>query len=189
MKDLFHKSALYTFIIYTYPIDHNLLATVKEYSQRHKIPSISINSAGFYSYFKIHLPQTFPIVETHPDSTATTDLRLLSPWHELSAFAQEMTANIDELDAHAHGHIPYVVLLLHYLDEWRKAHNGENPGTYAEKTTFRKMVAAGARMNNPEGGEENYDEATAAVLKTLSKLSLSSSVKEVFDYTPNEVCL
>jgi NEDD8-activating enzyme E1 regulatory subunit len=148
---------------------------------------ISINSAGFYSYFRIHLPGSFPIVDTHPDSEATTDLRLLSPWPELVTFAREMTTNIDELDAHTHGHIPYVVLLLHYLDKWKMDHEGKSPQTYAEKTAFRKMIAGAARTNTPEGGEENYDEAVAAVLKTITAPALSSSVKEVFEYVPDEV--
>ena len=172
--------------MYTHAIDKKLLAIMEEYSQLHKIPLVSIHSAGFYSYFRILLPSTFPIVDTHPDSTATTDLRLLSPWPELAEFVQEMTADIDNLDAHAHGHIPYVGLLLHYLTEWRSAHGGKNPQTYAEKTSFRKFIADAARTDNPEGGEENYDEAVAAVLKTITTPSLSSSVREVFDYTPDE---
>lgn len=185
--DLLQNDAPYTFIVYTHPIDKRLLAVIEEYGQRHKIPLISIHSAGFYSYFSIRLPGTFPIIDTHPDSTAITDLRLLSPWPELSAFSKEMTANIDSLDSHAHGHIPYVVLLLYYLEEWRNANGGENPRTYAEKTSFRKMVADAARSDNPEGGEENYDEAVAAVVKSIITPSLSSSVREVFDYIPDKV--
>jgi amyloid beta precursor protein binding protein 1 len=187
MKDLFQYDNKYTFIICTHPIDAKLLAIVEQYSQSHKIPMIFIHSAGFYSYFRIHLPGSFPIVDTHPDSTATTDLRLLTPWPELSSFAHEMTVNINDLDAHTHGHIPYVVLLLHYLEEWKKSHVGKPPQTYAEKILFRKIVADGARTNIPEGGEENYDEAVAAVLKTITMPSLSSSVREVFDYNPDEV--
>ena len=187
LDDLLRNDIQYTFIVYTHPIDKKLLASVEEYSRRHKIPLVSIHSAGFYSYFDIQLPGTFPIVDTHPDSTAITDLRLLSPWPELTAFSQEMTANMDSLDSHAHGHIPYVVLLLYYLEEWRSTHGGENPRTYAEKTSFRKMVADAARSDNPEGGEENYDEAVAAVVKTVVMPSLSSSVREVFDYTPDKV--
>jgi NEDD8-activating enzyme E1 regulatory subunit len=160
---------------------------VEEYSILRKIPLISINCVGFYSYFRVHLPGSFPIVDTHPDSTATTDLRLLSPWPELSNLAQDMTNNIDSLDAHAHGHIPYVLLLLHYLEQWKKTHNGDTPQTYADKIAFRKLVAAAARTDNPDGGEENFDEASAAVLKTISTPSLSSSVREVFEYTPNQV--
>jgi amyloid beta precursor protein binding protein 1 len=187
MKDLLRNDFQYTFIICTHPIDAKVLAFVEQYSQTQKIPVMYIHSAGFYSYFSIHLPGSFPIVDTHPDSTATTDLRLLSPWRELSTFAHEMTINIDKLDAHTHGHIPYVVLLLHYLEEWKKSHAGKHPQTYAEKIAFRKMVAEGARTDIPEGGEENYDEAVAAVLKTITMPSLSGSVREVFEYNPNEV--
>jgi NEDD8-activating enzyme E1 regulatory subunit len=187
MNDVFRNGLRYTFIICTQPIDEKVLSFVQEYRQSQKIPVVSVHSAGFYSYFRIYLPGSFPIVDTHPDSTATTDLRVLSPWPELSKFSQEMTAKIDELDAHAHGHIPYVVLLLHYLEEWKMSHASNVPQTYAEKTAFRKMVANGARTNNPEGVEENYDEAVAAVLKTITMPTLSSSVREVFEYTPNEV--
>jgi amyloid beta precursor protein binding protein 1 len=187
MNDVLHNDAQYTLIICTQPIDGKVLAFVEEYTQSQKIPVVSIHSAGFYSYFRIHLPGSFPIIDTHPDSTATTDLRLLSPWPELSKFAQAMTAKIDELDTQPHGHIPYLVLLLYYLEEWKNGHGGGVPQTYAEKTAFRKMVADGARTNNPEGGEENYDEAVAAVLKTIAMPTLSSSVREVFDYTPNKV--
>jgi len=118
--------------MYSLPIDPNDLAVVKKYGKEHKVPILSIHSAGFYSYFQIHLPENFPIVDTHPDSTATTDLRLLKPWPELSKFAEDLTKDIDSLSAHEHGHIPYLVLLLHYLEKWKESH-GECPRTYKDK--------------------------------------------------------
>lgn len=164
-----------------------MLDLVKSYSLKHRVPSIAIHTTGFFSYFTIHLPGNFPIVDTHPDSTATTDLRLLNPWPELQQFTESLTANIDSLSAHDHGHIPYLILLLYYLEEWKKEHGGEPPKTYKEKTAFRLMVAQAARTDNPEGGEENYDEAVGAVLKNISASTISSSVREVFDYVPNDV--
>ncbi|KUJ06929.1 uncharacterized protein LY89DRAFT_726066 [Mollisia scopiformis] len=185
VQNLLENDRKYTLIMYTYPIEPQDLALVQEYGNKHKVPIIAIHSAGFYSYFRTHLPGNFPIVDTHPDSTATTDLRLLTPWEELSKFANEFTSDIDNLSAHEHGHIPYLVILLHYLEKW-KAEHGTLPSTYKEKTAFRATVSAGARTNNPEGGEENFDEAAAAVLKTISAPTLASSVKAVFDYKPNE---
>jgi NEDD8-activating enzyme E1 regulatory subunit len=172
--------------MYTLPIEPQTLALVQQYGQQHKVPLISIHSAGFYSYFRIHLPGCFPIIDTHPDTTSTTDLRLHNPWAALSEFTARLTRDIDSLSAHEHGHIPYVVLLLYYLGKWKESH-GEFPNTYGSKKEFREFVSAGARTDNPEGGEENYDEATAAVLKAVSIPSLSSSVKAVFDYQPNSV--
>lgn len=143
---------------------------------------MAIHSAGFYSYFRINLPGAFPIVDTHPDETATTDLRLLTPWPELAVFAEELTKNIDDLSDFEHGHLPYVVILLHYLERWKAEHDGSYPSTYKEKTEFRRIVQGVARTQNAEGGEENFDEAAAAVLKTLVVPSLPSGLKEIFEY-------
>jgi amyloid beta precursor protein binding protein 1 len=79
-----------------------------------------------------------------------------------------------------HGHVPYLALLLHYLEEWKKTHDGKVPQNYKEKTEFRATLSQAARTNNPEGGEENFDEAVAAVLKSLNPPEASSSVKEIF---------
>jgi amyloid beta precursor protein binding protein 1 len=173
--------------MYSLPIDPLRLAVIQKYGEQHKVPLISLHSAGFYSYFRMYLPASFPIVDTHPDSTATTDLRLLTPWPELSEFAADLTKDIGDLSAHEHGHIPYVVLLLHYLEKWKATHDELPPTSYSDKKAFRSLVSGEARTDSPEGGEENFEEAAAAVLKTLSVPELSSSVKEVFDYKPDEV--
>jgi amyloid beta precursor protein binding protein 1 len=79
-----------------------------------------------------------------------------------------------------HGHVPYIALLLHFLEEWKAEHGGQPPQNYKEKTEFRNGVSKAARTNNPEGGEENFDEAVAAVLKSLHPPKPTSSVKEMF---------
>jgi len=79
-----------------------------------------------------------------------------------------------------HGHIPYIAILLYHLEEWKKGHDGKVPQNYKEKTEFRTIVSQAARKNNPEGGEENYDEAVAVVLKSLNPPEPSSTVKEIF---------
>ena len=174
--------------MYSYPIEKETLALVEKYGRENKVPIVAIHSAGFYSYFRVQLPGNFPIVDTHPDSTATTDLRLLKPWQELSDFAADLTKDIEKLEELEHGHIPYVVLLLHYLKEWKVSH-GKYPEKYTDKKAFRELLASGARTDTPEGGEENYDEACAAVLKTVSAPTLPSSVKAVFDYEPTDVSI
>lgn len=171
-------------ILYAHPVQQDTLDLLHKYGQEHKTPLISVHSAGFYSYFRIRLPGAFPIVDTHPDETATTDLRLLAPWLELTEFAHELTTDIDALDAHEHGHLPYIVILLYYLERWREAHDGKDPTAYKEKTAFRQTVADAARKDNPEGGEENFDEAVGAVLRNIDRPSLPSGLREVFEYEP-----
>ncbi|KAI1002868.1 hypothetical protein K3495_g5335 [Podosphaera aphanis] len=184
LERLFKKQK-FTFIINTYPIKREILDVIQQHATRNKIPMISVHSAGFYSYFKIYYPTIFPIVHTHPDPEAVTDLRLLNPWEELSRFSSELTKNIESLSAQEHGHIPYVAILLHFLAEWKTTH-GSYPSTYSEKMAFKKIIAQNARTNTAEGSEENFDEAIAAVMKNIRAPSLSSSIKEVFDYSPAE---
>ena len=107
------------------------------------------------------------------------DLRLLEPWPELSEYFHRKTKGLELMDNDEHGHIPYVILLLHYLELWKASHGTHPPETYKEKTEFREMVRRGARTGSAEGGEENFDEAVGAVLKTLSSHAPSRAVKEV----------
>jgi NEDD8-activating enzyme E1 regulatory subunit len=182
LQQLLESSPIFTIIMYSHPIRPDDLQVIQSYGQTHKTPLVAMHSVGFYSYFRIHLPGTFPIVDTHPDDTATTDLRLLAPWPELSDFARELTADIDNLNDHEHGHLPYIVILLHYLEKWRDAHHGSFPSNYKEKVEFRQMVSNASRRDNAEGGEENFDEAVAAVLRNVEKPSLPSGLREVFQY-------
>lgn len=144
------------------------------------IPVLYLHSVGFLSTFSVQLPAEFPIVETHPDPESTQDLRLLNPWPELVTAAANLN-NLDTLDDHQHGHVPYILLLLHFLEQWKRSHEGNAPSNYKEKTEFREFVRSQTRTSNPEGGEENFDEAVAAVLKTISPFSLRSSIREIFE--------
>ncbi|GAW19984.1 hypothetical protein ANO14919_094780 [Xylariales sp. No.14919] len=182
LQHVFNSSGPFTLIIYTNPIRQEDLATIEAYAGQYQTPVVCVHSAGFYSYFRFSLHGTFPIVDTHPEVEKTTDLRLLQPWPELSAFAKEMVKGIDTLDDHEHGHLPYVVILLHFLEQWRQSHDGKSPTTPKEKREFGRLVLSGSRTNNPEGGEENFQEAIDAINKNIKQSELEPGLKEVFDH-------
>ncbi|KAK3678051.1 hypothetical protein LTR78_002146 [Recurvomyces mirabilis] len=165
----------YNLIIVAAPIDPAILAKIQAHSQQYRIPTFYLHSVGFFSSFSVYLPPTFPIVETHPDPTSTTDLRLLKPWPALSAFAKEKLKGLEEgtMAAHDKAHIPWLCLLLHYLEKWKQAHDGNVPEAFKEKTAFRDTVRAG------DYNEENFDEACAAVLKSLNPPTPPSDVRDI----------
>ncbi|KAF2755440.1 hypothetical protein EJ05DRAFT_502901 [Pseudovirgaria hyperparasitica] len=171
----------YTLIMVTSPVKAEILAQISSHASTTGTPIFYIHCVGFYAQFSVHLSPSFPIVDTHPDPLSTQDLRLLTPWPSLLDLARRKTTGLEQMNEHDHGHVPYVLLLLHYLDLWKAEHDGQAPGNYKDKTAFRESVAKGARTNTPEGGEENYDEAVAAVLKSLNPPSLGSGVREVFE--------
>lgn len=170
----------YTLILVASPIDPEVLLRISQYSSSSNVPVFLCHSVGFYSHFSVQLPPAFPIVDTHPDPESTTDLRLLKPWSELVQLAEEQTSGLDKMDEESHGHVPYVFLLLHYLEMWKKSHDGQPPLNYKEKNEFKAIVTTATRTDNAEGGEENFEQAVAAVLKNFNLPEPSSAVKEVF---------
>ncbi|KAL1633765.1 hypothetical protein SLS56_002644 [Neofusicoccum ribis] len=171
----------YTLIIVAAPVRPSILEQISLHASKTQTPTFYLHCVGFYAHFSIHLPPAFPIVDTHPPAESTTDLRLLAPWPELLELVAAQTNNLEAMNNEDHGHVPYVLLLLHYLEEWKKSHDGKVPQNYKEKTEFRSLVSNAIRTNIPEGGEENFDEAVAAVLKSLNPPQPSSAVREVFD--------
>lgn len=172
----------FNLILLSAPIPPEPLQRLASYAHSNSIPLIYIQSAGFYASFSIQLPSEFSIVDTHPDPETTQDLRLLAPWPELEA-AVDALGDVTKLPDHEHGHIPYILLLLHYLREWKASNDNSYPSNFKEKTEFRTLVRSGARTNNPEGGEENYDEATAAVLKSIAPPPIGSGCKDLLSMT------
>ncbi|KXG52819.1 Molybdenum cofactor biosynthesis, MoeB [Penicillium griseofulvum] len=169
-------------VIISGPMRRSTVVPLIQEAKQLGIPVLYLHSVGFFSKFSVQLPAEFPIVETHPDPESTQDLRLLNPWPELVAAAAKLD-NLDTMDDHQHGHVPYVLLLLHFLEQWKQSHDGNAPSNYKEKTEFREFVRSQTRTSNPEGGEENFDEAVAAVLKTITPFSLRSSIREIFEMT------
>ena len=171
----------YTVILIASTIDPIIFSNLAEHSAKNSIPLFSIHSVGFYSQFSVQLPSVFPIVDTHPDPASATDLRILKPWRDLQDLAERMTKDCGNLSDDDHSHIPYVLLLLHYVGIWKSKNEGRLPQTYKEKSELRDMIRKDERHGNADAGEENYQEAVAAVLKSLNSPSLGSGVREIFE--------
>jgi amyloid beta precursor protein binding protein 1 len=138
-----------------------------------------MQSVGFYSHFSIAYPTAFTITDTHPDPVTVSDLRLTNPWPELADYAAKKTADLDKMDDHAHGHVPWLLLILHFLDQWKKI-NGKLPETFKEKIEFRKFIMSHARISSSSGVEENFEQAAAAVVKHVKDPNEKPS-KDIMD--------
>ncbi|KAL9000123.1 MAG: hypothetical protein Q9169_001198 [Polycauliona sp. 2 TL-2023] len=172
----------YNLVVFVASKQNNLLLRlVSDHCAGKALPLFYVHSLGLFSHFSAQLPDPFPIVDTHPDPTSSQDLRLIEPWPELQDFAKSKTHNLGTLSNHDHGHVPYLLLLLRFLDDWRGSHDGQIPMEYREKKEFKSFVQSKARTDNAEGGEENFEEAAAAILKSLNKPSLPSGLREVFE--------
>ncbi|PHH75383.1 hypothetical protein CDD82_4468 [Ophiocordyceps australis] len=185
LEQLLDSSATEPFavVVYVLPLPVERLNLIKGYARKNNAALVALHSVGFYAYFRISLPGIFPIVDTHPDESSISDLRLLDPWPELLSYAAKLTKNMDNLSDHDHGHLPLVAILIHYLSHWRDSHGHANPTSYSDKVAFRRLVADSMRRDNGEGGEENFEEAVSAVMKHVTLSTVPSSLQQVFDYS------
>ncbi|PHH71242.1 hypothetical protein CDD83_5240 [Cordyceps sp. RAO-2017] len=182
LRGLLDSTDTFTIILYALPLKAEYAGLIEQYAQTHSAPLVAAHAVGFYSYFSLRLSGIFPIVDTHPDEDVSADLRLLHPWPELSTFACQAVGDIDNLDDFDHGHLPLIVILLHYLSIWRSTHADAYPSTYRDKIAFRAMIYAAMRRNNAEGGEENFEEAISAVMKSVTPFDIPGPLKQVFSY-------
>ncbi|KAN0060147.1 hypothetical protein ACQY0O_008121 [Thecaphora frezii] len=122
-----------------------------------QVPFLRVRSAGMMGQMTVSLKQ-LGLVETHPDSVV--DLRLTRPFAELEALADSFDLDTD--DSMLHSHIPFVVILLKKLAEWKQKNGGSLPTT-ANRADFVALINASRRPDNAD--EENFDEAIAALGK------------------------
>jgi hypothetical protein len=110
------------------------------------IPLLLARSAGFMGLLRIQLrehcstsgPEPLPelarlfshlsfrsrtVVDTHPSSLAS--LRIDCPFDELVAHAESV--DFAKLDSMEHGNVPFVIILVRALSEWKKAVRARNP--------------------------------------------------------------
>ncbi|KAF9579856.1 NEDD8-activating enzyme E1 regulatory subunit [Lunasporangiospora selenospora] len=131
-----------------------------------------VKTVGLVGSARLAVPEHV-IVETHPDSIA--DLRIDSPFPELVDYGKWF--NFETEDGLEFGHIPYVAILLKYIEEWKQQNDGKMPSTYAEKNQLKANIRAG--MRSPD--DENFEEAINSVLRTCQPTVVPSSIKELFN--------
>ena len=137
------------------------------------IPLVIANIVGMYTEIRI-VVREHCVIESKPD-TPLPDLRLDKPFTELIDFYQNI--DLSAFTDTEHAHIPFVVILLKCLDQWRSSHNGEIPRNHKEKTEFKSLINALRRKTD----EENFNEACQNVNKCVVATSLPSNVKDLFE--------
>ncbi|RKP23875.1 NEDD8-activating enzyme E1 regulatory subunit [Syncephalis pseudoplumigaleata] len=149
----------------------DLLALAARCWQTQK-PLVVVRVCGFFGYLRVVGPE-HTVVDTHPDHMA--DLRLYAPFPALLEYAARFES-MDTMSNADHGHVPYVVILLKYLEQFRMKH-GRLPGNYQEKNELKTMIRAGMRASD----EENFHEAMDAVLRSCTKPEIPSSIQALFN--------
>ncbi|KAJ7485285.1 hypothetical protein FB451DRAFT_1337569 [Mycena latifolia] len=122
---------------------------------------VVVNSAGFLGEFFIQFHE-HTIIESHSETAPS--LRIDKAFPALLDYSTSLDfANMDPTD---HTHVPYVIILVRALADWKAAHDGKPPQTTAEKKLFK------------EG--ENFDEAEAQAYRCWTETRVPSDIAALF---------
>ena len=120
-------------------------------------------------------------METHPEDVV--DLRLDAPWPELSRLAS--TLDLDEMDDFEHGHVPYILILLKFLDQWKQTVASSrnvlmkhvSPPTMKDRKALNELLLKEKRNID----EENFDEAIAASFRACRKTEIPFDIQRILN--------
>ncbi|ODV88991.1 hypothetical protein CANCADRAFT_3631 [Tortispora caseinolytica NRRL Y-17796] len=133
-------------------------------------PFIQLISKGFYSSVYISIKE-HTVVETHQSSTP--DLRLDKPWPELLAYIRSI--DLKALDPMDHAHVPYVVLLIIFLDQYKAA--SLNDPSSDQKSRFKNLIRASAPSTVVD--TENYEQASHYSYLAFAPTEIPSAVESI----------
>lgn len=104
-----------------------------------QIPFIACRSYGFIGYIRVQVAE-HTVIETHPDNQIP-DLRLDRPFPSLKKYVDSI--DLEAMEYKDHAHVPYLIILYKYLQQWKAEHNGQLPKNYKEKEDFKSTIRKG----------------------------------------------
>lgn len=134
-------------------------------------PLVVVRSAGFLAEFFIQQHE-HTIIESHSETAPS--LRIDKPFLPLLQYSQNL--DFDALDPIDHGHVPYVILLVKVMQQWKQDHDGLPPQTHAEKVAFKQAI----HNLKLKSDEENFDEAQAQAYRSWTETKVPTGVAELF---------
>ncbi|KAG2142940.1 hypothetical protein DEU56DRAFT_884437 [Suillus clintonianus] len=160
-------------IVIAHNLDHTLLNKLSAllWKDAKYPPLMVVRSAGFLADFYIQFHE-HTIIESHSETSPS--LRIDKPFPALREHA--LSLEFDKMDPTEHGHIPYVVILVRALEDWKKSHDGSLPKSYEERQQFKKGILA----LKVKGDEENFDEAEAQAYRCWTETKIPSETATLF---------
>ncbi|KAF9218592.1 hypothetical protein BS17DRAFT_791049 [Gyrodon lividus] len=160
-------------IIVAHNIENVLLQKLSSllWSDPSNPPLAVVRSAGFLGEFFIQFHE-HAIIESHSETAPS--LRVDKPFPALREHA--LSLDFASMDPTEHGHIPYVVILVHVLENWKTLHDGNPPKTYAERQEFKKKILA----MKVKSDEENFDEAEAQAYRCWTETKVPPEIAILF---------
>jgi len=161
----------YTLILATEITQTSLLALGAS-CFKHNVPLVVVQANGLLGFVRLQVHE-HTVIESKPDFPPV-DLRLGAPFPGLQAFADSFV--LASLDSGEHSHVPFPVLLIKALADWKQNHNGQVPTDSESRDLFKEAVLQMARKD-----EENFTEAYMKAHLAYQESSIPDEVKAVLN--------
>ncbi|KAJ8592559.1 hypothetical protein M405DRAFT_763381 [Rhizopogon salebrosus TDB-379] len=160
-------------IVVAHNLDHSLLRKLSAllWKDSRYPPLVVVRSAGFLADFYIQFHE-HTIIESHSETSPS--LRIDRPFPALGELA--LSLEYDTMDPTEHGHIPYVVILVRALEDWKRSHGNSLPKSSEERQKFKKGILA----LKVKADEENFDEAEAQAYRCWTETKVPSEIAALF---------
>lgn len=150
----------FSFIILS-NVDPESVSLVASIAWASNIPLINIKTNGFVGMCRLQL-QHHDIIESKLNVDSKFDLRVANPFPELEEFFRSFQFDYDAgtVNDEDIAHIPYVVILYHTMQLWKRRGNELPLKTKALKDQFNALVASWVPASVNINDLVNFEEAT-----------------------------
>ncbi|XP_035212687.1 NEDD8-activating enzyme E1 regulatory subunit-like [Stegodyphus dumicola] len=155
-------------------VEECLLLNLAQKLWDQNVPLLICRAYGLIGYLRLQVRDR-TIIETRPENEFH-DLRLDAPFPALKEYAE--TIDLDKLTDQEHAHVPFVIILLKFLDIWKNRNNGEIPKNMKEKNLFKAEIQKSMRKKDEE---ENFEEACRAVNRSVTKTTIPGEIQEILN--------
>ncbi|GFR05999.1 NEDD8-activating enzyme E1 regulatory subunit [Trichonephila clavata] len=138
------------------------------------VPLLVCRVYGMIGYMRLQFSDR-TIIESRPENEFH-DLRLDRPFPTLREYVDSI--DLEKLTDQEHSHIPFVVILLKYLDSWKNRNNDEIPKNMVGKKLLKAEIVAGMRKKDEE---ENFEEACRAINRSIAVTSIPSEIQGILN--------
>jgi len=134
-------------IVATDAVSNEALCRLAKTCETNNIPLATARACGLYGEVRTCAGTRWAVERVTPEGSTMMDLRLTSPWSDLSAYVEMKTCDLERLDEAAFKHVPFVALLAHAT---KQCASRDRRAVRDALATMRRGV-----------DEENFDEAMA----------------------------
>ena len=89
---------------------------LSKFAEESGVSLMIIRQYGLIGYIR-NYKRECTVVESKPSDVEVNDLRITNPFQELKEYS--LSIKFEELDDLVHSHIPYNVILIRLVEEWR----------------------------------------------------------------------